>query len=279
MVCKLSLPIIMLLPTTVRAEDRPSWIEPMKQVHAHFTGKAGTLALLGDSITVSKAFWTPLANAPKTLREPLAQNLQLVKSYMLEDCWTKWRGPEYGSEGGKTTRWAEDNISNWLKKLNPETAVVMFGTNDMNMIDAMEYEVRTRNLLEKCLKNGTVVILTTIPPRGGGDKEKKSKEFAEVQRKIATELKVPVIDYQAEILKRRPEDWNGALPQFKAEAARDTYSVPTLLSGDGTHPSNPPKFQDYSEDSLNKNGYQLRTVLTLNMYAEVIRTILAPEKK
>ena len=275
---KLSVPIIMLLiPTTVRGDDRPSWIEPMKQVHAQFTGKPGSLALLGDSITASKAFWSPLSYAPKALPEPLAKNLQLVKSYMLDECWSKWRGPDYGNEGGKTTRWGEDNVSNWLKKLNPETAVVMFGTNDLNQIDAMEYEVRTQNLIEKCLKNGTVVILTTIPPRA--DYEKKSKEFADVQRKIAAELKIPIVDYQAEILTRRPQDWNGALPQFKAESARDTYSVPTLISGDGVHPSNSPKFQDYSEESLNKNGYQLRSVLTLSIYAEVIRTVLAPEKK
>ncbi len=87
-----------------------------------------------------------------------------------------------------------------------------------------------------------------------------------------------LIDYQTEILKRRPEDWNGGLPQFKLEAAKDSYSVPTLLSADGVHPSNPTKFQDYSEDSLNRNGYQLRGVLTLNAYADVIRWLLSPGK-
>ena len=78
---------------------------------------------------------------------------------------------------------------------------------------------------------------------------------------------------------RLPEDWNGGLPQFKTDAAKDGYSVPTLISADGVHPSNPSKFQDYSEESLNENGYQLRTVLTLNAYADVIRLVLAPPKK
>jgi len=44
-------------------------------------------------------------------------------------------------------------------------------------------------VIERCLKNGTVVILTTIPPRAG--KEAKAKRFAEVQRKIAADLKIP----------------------------------------------------------------------------------------
>ena len=175
---------VLLAPATVKADDPPVWVEPMKLVHAKFSGKPGTLALFGDSITVTKAFWAPLGYAPKNLPEPLAKNLQVVKTYMLDDCWSKWRGPEYGSESGKTTRWAEENTDTWMKKLNPETVVLMFGTNDLNQIEAKEYEARTRSVIGKCLKNGTVVILTTIPPRAGA--EKKSKEFAEVQRKIAS---------------------------------------------------------------------------------------------
>ena len=47
---------------------------------------------------------------------------------------------------------------------------------------------------------------------------------------MAADLKVPLIDYHAEILKLRPDDWNGGLPQFKADAAKDGYAVPTLIA-------------------------------------------------
>lgn len=261
-----------LTTQTVRAADPPAWAEPMKKVHAKFTGKPGTLALFGDSITMTKAFWSPLAYAPKNLADPLGTNLGLVKKYMIDDCWSKWRGTEYGSESGKTMRWAEENVDTWLKKLNPEVVVLLFGTNDLNGIEAKEYDTRSRAVIEKCLKNGSVVILTTIPPRA--KMEKKAAEFAEVSRKIAADLKLPLIDYHAEILKLRPEDWNGGLPQFKDDTAKDGYQAPTLIAGDGVHPSNPSKFQDYSAESLKKNGYQLRSVLTLNAYAEVIRSVL-----
>src|SRR5262245_52122840 len=143
-----------------RAEEPAAWVAPMKAVHEKFTGKPGTLALFGDSITVSKAFWSPLAYAPKELPDPLGANIALVKKHMLDDCWSKWRGAEYGSDGGKTIKWAEENVDNWLKKLNPETAVIMFGTNDLNGVEAKDYDTRTRAVVEKCLKNGTVVILT-----------------------------------------------------------------------------------------------------------------------
>ena len=131
---------------------------------------------------------------------------------------------------------------------------------------------RMRTLVDACLKHGTVPIVTTIPPKSGS--LEKSKQFADSVRKLARELKVPLIDYQAEILKRRPEDWDGRLANFK-EFEKNVYDVPTLIAGDGVHPSNPGKFKDYGEDGLKTNGYVLRNYLTLNAYADVIRHVLA----
>jgi lysophospholipase L1-like esterase len=257
------------------ADEPPARVEPMKEVHAKFTGTPGTLALLGDSITVSQAFWSPLLYAPKELPAEVARPLAAVKGYMKEECWAKWRGARYGNDGGQTAAWAEKNVGKWLEKLNPECAVVMFGTNDLSGVDAKTYDRQMRAVVEACLKNGTVVILTTIPPRAGH--EEMSKEFAEVVRKVAADFKLPLIDYQAEILKRRPNDWNGALPKFK-EFGKDVYQVPTLVSGDGVHPSYPRQFSDYSDDALKSNGYQLRTVLTLQAYADVITRVFAAKK-
>lgn len=263
---------LILFATPLRAAD-PEWVEPMKKVHAKFTGTPGTFALFGDSITVSLGFWAPLDYAPKSIDAEIAKPVQTVKAYMKPDCWRVWRGSEFGNESGKTITWADENLDKWLKKLNPEAAVLMFGTNDLNTIEAKEYDLRMRAVIERCLKNGTVVILTTIPPRSGA--VEKSKKFAEVQRQIAADLKLPLVDYQAEVLKRRPEDWDGSLAKFK-EFAKDAYQVPTLIAADGVHPSNPQKLSDYSEESLKSNGFQLRNVLTVKAYAEVIRLVLKP---
>src|SRR6202035_4124467 len=107
---------------------------------------------------------------------------------------------------------------------------------------------------------------TTIPPRHG--MEKKAEAFAQAARLVARETGVPLIDFHAEILKRRPDDWDGALEKF---SAYKDYDVPTLLSRDGVHPSLPRKFQDdYSDEGLRCCGYALRNYLTLLQYAEVI---------
>jgi lysophospholipase L1-like esterase len=245
----------------------------MREVHAKFTGKAGTFAQFGDSITVTFAYWAPLQYERKNLDDAGRRAWERVSGHMIKECW-RWKGAEFGSDGGKTVRWAEQHVDEWLKKLNPEVALIMFGTNDLNSLKAEEYEAGLRAVVTKCLANGTVVILSTIPPRHG--QVEKSKQFADIARKVAGDLKVPLVDYQAEILKRRPTNWDGA-ETFKG--AKDVYDVPTLVSGDGVHPSAPKEFaNDYSEKALSSGGYNLRTYLTLTAYADVIASVLRTDK-
>src|SRR5262249_6954122 len=224
--------------------EEPAWVAPMRQVHAKFTGTKGTLALFGDSITVSLAFWAGPPHARKNMSPQAEAGFKAVNAHMRQECWGKWRGPAFGNQGSMTVRWAHDNVAAWLKKLNPETAVIMFGTNDLGGVPLDEYEKKFRAVVQKCLDNGTVVILTTIPPRSG--MLDRSKRYAEAARRVAKELNVPLCDYGGECLKRRPDDWDGAAAKFKGYKG---YEVPTLIARDGVHPSNPKKYQgDYSAE-------------------------------
>jgi len=255
-----------------RAAEPPAWVQPMKEVRAKFTGTPGTLALFGDSITVSLAFWAGLEGEPKGMSPEAAAALQTVKGHQRPECWRQWRGPEFGNEGRMTIRWAHENVDAWLKKLNPEAAVILFGSNDLSELGVMEFEQKTGEVVDRCLKNGTVVLLTTLPPRSG--LVEKSKQFAEAARRVAEAKKVPLIDYQAEILKRRPEDWDGSLAKFK-DTPGSEYEVPTLIGRDGVHPSNPQAHRDLTDESLSRNGYLLRSYVTLLAYADVIKLVLS----
>lgn len=265
---------VFAVPSTA-AGDEPAWIAPMKKAHERFGGKPGTLALFGDSITVSMAFWAPLRWEPKNMPDEMAAALGLAREYMRPECWSDWRGPKYGNNGGMTIRWAHENVARWLKDLNPEVAVILFGTNDLGQLGVEEFEKRTAEVVDHCLDNGTVVILTTLPPRSGA--LDKAKQFAEAARRVARDRKVPLIDYQAECLKRRPDDWDGAMPKFK-DVPGSEYDVPTLIARDGVHPSNPRAYQDYADESLSKNGFALRSTMTLLAYADVIRKVLPSEQ-
>ncbi len=254
--------------------DALYWIDSARTTHARFTGRPGTFAQFGDSITVTQAFWTPLLSEPKNAPPQMARALAAIKSTMRAECWRDWKGPEYGSEGGQTSRWAAEHIDAWLKKLNPEVVLVMFGSNDLSSTELDEYRSRMRSVVRKCLDNGSVVILSTIPPRHG--LEKKTSEFSEAVRQIAIDMKIPLTDFHAEILKHRPGDWDGALDRFKSY---EGYEVPTLISRDGVHPSFPKQYQnDYSDEGLSRSGYTLRNCMVLLQYAEVIDVLRSPPK-
>lgn len=248
------------------------WRPAMAKVHERFTGRPGTFAHFGDSITVSLAFWSPLPHDRRQASPEMERAFRLVEARMKPECWREWKGPEFGSDGGRTVRWADENVDAWLKRLNPETALIMFGTNDLTGSTVEEYRDALRTVVRRCLDNGTVVILSTIPPRHGH--VEKAAAFADAARQVARELAVPLVDYHAEILKRRPDDWDGASNAFREY--RD-YDVPTLLARDGVHPSAPAKFQgDFSEEGLRSHGYNLRSYLVLMTYADVLRALAEP---
>lgn len=275
----LVIPCLMTLPPLARGGDAtaaegqgPAWRDATAEVHARFHGRPGTFAHFGDSITDTLAFWTPLKYARKNAPPEVERAYKTVEAYLRPECWRDWKGPEFGNQGGQTVRWAEENVDAWLKKLDPEVALVMFGTNDLNDLAVDEYRTRLRSLVRKCLDRGTVVILSTIPPRHGF--EAKAAAFVEAARQVARELAVPLVDYHAEVLKRRPRDWDGASEAF---GEYQGYDVPTLISRDGVHPSAPKRYQDdYSAEGLRCHGYGLRNYLTLLRYAEVIEALTAP---
>ena len=59
------------------------------------------------------------------------------------------------------------------------------------------------------LDRGIVVILSTIPPHRG--REALARSYNEELRSLARSRKLPMIDYEREILGRRPGDWDGTL--------------------------------------------------------------------
>lgn len=250
-----------LAAAATAAED--AWVEPMKAVHAKFAGQPGTVAQFGDSITITMAFFTPLQEEMKNVPEDTREALAWVRKYVQGRCWRGWKGPPFGNEGRTTTEWALAGMDGWLKALNPEVALVMWGTNDTYLgPKPPKYTENLRAIVRKCLENGTVPILYTIPPKGdqAGNAEatKHVETFVEAARQVAREEKIPLADFYREIMTRQPRDF-----------------AKTLL-GDGLHPSYPTPYQrDFSEEGLRQSGYTLRNYLTLRTYHEVYQKVLS----
>src|SRR3954454_3274534 len=93
--------------------DEGGWRAAMTRVHARFTGRPGTFAQFGDSITVSLAFWSPLRHGRKNAPPTMERAYRLVERHLRPECWQEWKGPEFGNDGGRTIRWADENVDAW----------------------------------------------------------------------------------------------------------------------------------------------------------------------
>lgn len=237
-------------------------IEAMVKVHADFDGQRGYVAQFGDSITYSMAFWTPIGwdNPDQYLTEdddlPKAPGEMRWRDYVKG---TRDKGPEHANYSGWHVGQLLKAMDEVLERDKPEVAIIMIGTNDISGGTVPErYREQLEEVVRKCLNAHCIPILNTIPPRRGRDEA--VEEANKIIRAVAEELKVPLADYHAECLRRRPDQsWDG-----------------TLISDDGVHPSGG-ETNDYSEANLNTCGYALRNWVNFLVYRQLYFRVLAPD--
>ncbi|MEM7392165.1 MAG: SGNH/GDSL hydrolase family protein [Verrucomicrobiota bacterium] len=246
------------------ASDAPAWVEPMKKVHEGFQGTSGYVVQLGDSITYSMAFWSPMGwSDPATyLSEPDGLPARPKGG--------QWKHVIHGvrDKGGKHGNYSGWRTGNILRVMDgilaskkPETAIVMIGTNDSAGGKVPEaYEKGLRAIVEKCLAVHCIPILNTIPPR----RKHPDAVLAvnRIVRRVAEEHRIPLVDYYQACLDRRPgQTWQG-----------------TVISRDGIHPSGG-KTNDYSEENLKMSGYALRNWMNFLTYRQLYFHVLHPDEQ
>jgi hypothetical protein len=125
---------------------------------------------------------------------------------------------------------------------------------------AAQYKADMTKVVDTILANGTIPILSTIPPYKGKDDVVRTFNAALVE--IVKEKKLPLIDYHGEIVKRRPTEWLG-----------------TLISDDGVHPTGDHggagPGSEPTEENLKNSGYLLRGVLSVRKIVEVKARVLS----
>jgi lysophospholipase L1-like esterase len=259
-----------LIATIALLQAQPAdYAEAMHKVAAKFKGKEGVVLHLGDSITYANQYggWAR-GGAGKTPQDEAVLKWMHTNANDDTDGWylarvdrpgnrsetaaSGVRSDEYlaGGKGGLPP------LAEIIKKYNPQMAVVMLGTNDVNGGRApAQIKADMTKIVDALMANGTIPILSTIPPIKGKDDAVKACNAALAE--IVKEKKLPLIDYYAEIVKRRPNDWAG-----------------TLISGDGVHPSGENAGGAPTEENLKSSGQLLRGVLSVRKIAEVKLKVL-----
>lgn len=242
----------------------------MQKVAARFQGRPGVVLHVGDSITYANPYgqWARFGQG-HTDDDKAALTWMHAGRDDDSDGWWLCRfdhpdgGRSYTAAGG--LRLDEllaggkglEPFDALLAKYRPQMLILMLGTNDVSQGRAVaDYRNDLERAIQTALDRGVVLILSTIPPHHA--RPEQAKQFSQAIRDLAKKHSLPLVDFEREILRRRPNDWNG-----------------TLLNKDDVHPTaGNDKLNAASaptEENLRSCGYLLRGWLSVRKIAEVKR--------
>jgi hypothetical protein len=265
--------------SAVGAQDSPlreawDYAPAMREVAARFRGRPGVVLHVGDSITYANPYgqWARAGRAKTPDDEAILRWMHLGAENDTDGWWLcRYDHPDggrsYTAAGGLRVDEALAGgkqglppLADLLRQYQPEMVVFMLGTNDASAGRPLDqYEADIRRALALMLDQAAIPVLSTIPPHP--HRGPLAAQYNETLRQIAREKQIPLIDYEREILLRRPDDWNGTL------LARDDVH-PTAASGAVDAASAP------TATNLRLSGYLLRGWLSVRKIAEVKRRVL-----
>src|SRR5262249_28639260 len=154
--------------------------------------------------------------------------------------------------GGKNGRRA---LAKLLDTYKPQLVVLMIGTNDVTAGRTVAaYRADLERAVDLMLGQGTVCILSTLPPHPG--QPALAKSYNDAIRAVARARELPLVDYEREILQGGPDDWNAPLRQKNA--------VPPPAEEGGPNAAWEP-----TPETLPNSGYLLRGWLSVKKMGEV----------
>lgn len=257
-------------PALKAAKESYDYAPAMKKVAANFKGTPGVFVHLGDSITYANqnTAWARGGQGQSAEEKAFLQWSHAGKRNDTDGWWlasvdvpsgrshtaaSGVRSDEFlkGGKGGLPA------LAEIIKKYNPQLALYMLGTNDISAgRPVAQYSADVEKAVEALLANGTVVLLSTLPPYRG--KAKQVEEYNAALRELAKKKQIPLLDLHAEMKARAGDDLEKA-----------------YLSNDGVHLSFQPANGPATEENLKKSGYMLRCYLAVHKGMEVKERVFA----
>lgn len=275
---------LLLLAAARAAEDEAplpqawDYADTMRAVAAKGKGRPGVVLHVGDSITYANPYgaWA-LHGAGHTPADDAALKWMHAGANDDTDGWhlAAFDHPDGGRSytacggirvdemlaGGKQHL---PPLKDLLDQYRPQAVVFMLGTNDASAGRAVEaYRRDAEAALDLMLGRGVVPILSTIPPHV--HRQTLARSYNEALRELARQRHLPLIDFEREILTRRPDDWDGTL--------LNKGDVHPTASRAGATPASAP-----TAENLRNSGYLLRGWLSVKKIAEVKRTVFDAPK-
>jgi len=249
----------------------------MKKVAAGFTGKQGVVIHVGDSITYASPYgqWV-IGGQGRDDDDRALLAWMHTGSNDDTDGWYLARfdhpagGRSYTAAGGIRLdemlaggRGGMPSLAELVRIYQPQMVVLMLGSNDASHGRKIEdYRRDIETAVKTIMAARAIPILSTIPPHIF--RQQLAESYSGALREIARQHELPLIDYEREILIRRPNDWNGTL-------LNENDEHPTANTGgeNGVKASSAP-----TDDNLKRSGYLLRGWLSVKKIGEVKRKVL-----
>ena len=269
------------LPEKLPAVERPGetvvkeswdWAKEMIPVAKRFKGTEGMIVCMGDSITYANQStrWarSVSSNGQGGYTDTDKAILRWSHAYEGEKPTNGWNlaavdrpsgRSETAASGIQTDQYIKGGFHNLpslqaiLEKYNPQVAFVLLGTNDARGRKADDVLKDMNTIVETCLGNGTIPVLTTLPPTANAGMHARVKEINDRYLSLAAARKLPIIDLYGEMVSRQPGGkWKG-----------------TLVGPDGIHLTHTLSAGPPTEENLANCGYLLRCWLTVQKLKDV----------
>jgi hypothetical protein len=215
-VCAEEPPIVPLIDPPMRIQLRKIY-----RTGLSFGNRPAVFAKVGDSITGNKFFLKDVGCGVEVLgsNQSLAPTIKYFRGIAFPDSYTTaWCGnansfsrDSYASDHGWTAneplkRFAnptsecpppDDNpLRCELRLLKPSIALIMFGTNDLELNDPVKFRKKLTQIVQETIVKGVVPVLSTIPPRlDNPDMGSRVAPYNMIIREIAETLQVPLWNY------------------------------------------------------------------------------------
>jgi hypothetical protein len=198
-------------PVVYREDLRHSPIDPSLAEGLRALARRGpdrsedVFAKVGDSITVSTAFLACFTGGAVDLggRDALAET---IEHFRVGDAGETdpFRRVSLAAGVGWTASRAltgrPSPLEQELAALSPRFASLMFGTNDAGFVDLDSYGRNLRGIVDAMLAQGTLPILSSIPPRDDdAEAGRRVPLFNALARALAASRGLPFVDFHREL--------------------------------------------------------------------------------
>ncbi|MCA9606792.1 MAG: SGNH/GDSL hydrolase family protein [Myxococcales bacterium] len=218
---------------------------------------------VGASATVNRHFLRCFSGSEVDLADQsdLSATLRFFNESDHADSFSRVsRSATVGWHAGRAVWGAPPPVLREVRALDPRFAVVMYGTNDIELGRPQLYAELMLRLTGMLTERGVIPILSTIMPRDDDpEADRLVPLYNAVVRGVAQRRQVPLVDLHRELMR---------LPDHG-------------IASDGVHPNvlfvdGDPRGCDFGPEGL-RHGYNVRNLLTLRALDRLRRHVLEEE--